>query len=87
MNTGQGILTGKDIINHARAAIAVASRTLSDIILKAGSYRMPMRAPVRDLPLSAVPIRVDHQREVKVETLFKGLVVTVSDTLKMIMPG
>jgi len=46
-----------------------------------------MRVSEPELPLSEVPIRADHQREVKVETLFKGLVVTVSVTLTMIMPG
>lgn len=76
-----------DTINHARAGIAVAVRTLSDIILMAGSCQIPMRVSETELPLSTVQIRVDHQHEVKAQTPIKGLAVPVSDTITIIMPG
>lgn len=64
MNTGQGILTVKDSIIHARAGIVIASRGMSDIILKAGYNRMPMHAQDQHLLQFEVPIRAGHQPEV-----------------------
>jgi hypothetical protein len=86
-NIGPPILTGKDIIDQVKAAIAVAEQIRYDIILTAGSYQMPMSISDRDPPLEAASIKVDHQLGMKVETPFKDQVTTVKDILTITMPG